>query len=165
MKIKLYKIPYFPGYFVTKCGKVYSKYSGKYKRLNPYRASGYLEICAVVYNIHIRIRVHRLLLLAFVGLPKPNQIARHLDGNKLNNSLDNICWGTLKENQNDRKLHGTSNVGSRHGRAIINEEIARLIKMDLYKYNHKFISKKYGVAIHIIKNISCGKTWKHVKCK
>ena len=52
--------------------------------------------------------VHELVLLAFEGLrPKMDGRCeiRHLDGDKLNNALSNLKYGTVKENAEDRKLH------------------------------------------------------------
>jgi hypothetical protein len=52
--------------------------------------------------------VHQLVLLAFVG-PRPKLDEkgeiRHLDGDKMNNQLANLVYGTQKENMADRKLH------------------------------------------------------------
>jgi hypothetical protein len=31
---------------------------------------------------------------------------RHLDGNSLNNTLENLRWGTKAENETDKFLHG-----------------------------------------------------------
>ena len=36
--------------------------------------------------------VHKLVCAAFWGVPKPNQICHHLDGNKFNNRPDNLIW-------------------------------------------------------------------------
>lgn len=41
-----------------------------------------------------KIRIHRLVLEAFVGNRKPGQVCRHLDGNRLNNRADNLEWGS-----------------------------------------------------------------------
>ena len=52
--------------------------------------------------------VHELVLLAFEGeRPKTGERSeiRHLDGDKLNNALSNLKYGTTKENAADRKLH------------------------------------------------------------
>jgi len=38
-------------------------------------------------------RVGRLMALAFHGEPEPGQMARHLDGDALNNHVTNIAWG------------------------------------------------------------------------
>ncbi len=56
-------------------------------------------------------RVHRMLLETFVE-PRPVGFeCRHLDGNKTNNKLENLKWGTPKENSEDMVRHGTSNKG------------------------------------------------------
>ena len=36
--------------------------------------------------------VHRLICAAFWGVPSPNQICHHLDGNKHNNRPSNLIW-------------------------------------------------------------------------
>jgi predicted transcriptional regulator len=52
--------------------------------------------------------VHRAVLTAFRG-PYPGKgfEARHLDGNKQNNRLGNLAWGTRRENADDRIRHGS----------------------------------------------------------
>lgn len=50
--------------------------------------------------------VHHLVLEAFVGLRAEGQECRHLDGNPLNNRLDNLAWGTSSENKYDTVKHG-----------------------------------------------------------
>lgn len=52
--------------------------------------------------------VHHLVLRAFVG-PRPvteeRGEIRHLDGDKTNNALCNLCYGTVKENRQDWLRH------------------------------------------------------------
>ncbi|MGG7581729.1 NUMOD4 motif-containing HNH endonuclease [Rhizobium sp. Nf11,1] len=52
--------------------------------------------------------LHYLVVRAFHG-PKPFNAAvtRHLDGDPLNNSPDNLIWGTHRENMHDAIRHGT----------------------------------------------------------
>lgn len=51
-------------------------------------------------------RVHRLVLLAFVGPAPDGYEAAHEDGNFANNALRNLSWKTAKGNSADRIRHG-----------------------------------------------------------
>lgn len=52
-------------------------------------------------------KVARLVLETFVGPCPDGMECRHLDGNKLNDDLENLCWGTRYENIQDKVIHGT----------------------------------------------------------
>lgn len=53
--------------------------------------------------------VHRLVLLSFVGPPLEGQEVLHIDGDAANNKLENLRWGSRKENVLDLVRHGTHN--------------------------------------------------------
>lgn len=106
-------IPNFPDYEVSDRGRVKSwrKWNGgpapRLLSLVPGR-NGYLRVgltvrpCASVSRL-----VHQLVLEAFVGPRPAGQVVRHLDGNRANNSLSNLTYGTPKENTADMFRHGT----------------------------------------------------------
>jgi HNH endonuclease/NUMOD4 motif len=52
-------------------------------------------------------RVHRLVLGAFVGPCPEGMECRHLNGDRADNRLENLAWGTPHENGMDRLRHGT----------------------------------------------------------
>lgn len=52
-------------------------------------------------------RVHRLVLEAFVGPCPDGMQVCHSDGNRVNNSLGNLRYGTTSENRLDSVKHGT----------------------------------------------------------
>ena len=58
-------------------------------------------------NIVERKWVHRLVLEAFVGPMGESTVVRHLDGNALNNQVENLVWGNQSENLLDAVGHGT----------------------------------------------------------
>lgn len=59
--------------------------------------------------------VHRLVLTAFVGGPEPGQVCRHLNGVPADNRLENLCWGTQRENVEDTVAHGRGSLGCYRG--------------------------------------------------
>ena len=51
--------------------------------------------------------VHQLVALAFIG-PRPNGLeVRHLNGDSLDNRVENLAYGTTSRNQLDSVEHGT----------------------------------------------------------
>lgn len=51
--------------------------------------------------------VHRIVLEAFKGAPPfEGAVGRHLDDNKLNNTVSNLAWGTMAENAADARRNG-----------------------------------------------------------
>ncbi len=69
------------------------------------------------------------MLMAFRGLPEEdNMDACHDDGNKLNNTLGNLKWGTRLENMRDKVRHGTVPTGENHFKAKITNEQVELIR-------------------------------------
>lgn len=53
-----------------------------------------------------RIRIHRLVTAAFLGDPSEGTVVRHLDGNPANNCIENLEYGTFRENMLDIVRHG-----------------------------------------------------------
>jgi hypothetical protein len=56
--------------------------------------------------------VHRLIAIAFIPNPESKEMVDHIDGNPINNSLENLRWATACENQHNRKIssNNTSSV-------------------------------------------------------
>lgn len=110
VKLRFREIKGFPRYYVTADGRILSRHryhvpvalkldhSGRYKRIALYTEQGLM----------VRLSVHRLVLEAFGGAPPfDNAVCRHKDGNRDNNHISNLEWGTAKENVYDQIRHGT----------------------------------------------------------
>ena len=102
-------IPRFKMYVIWSNGQVWSIANrNKIRRMKPNMARGYerITLCAGLKN-RVDPYIHELVCEAFHG-PRPYGMqCRHLDGNKLNNCADNLCWGTPQENTEDKRRHGT----------------------------------------------------------
>jgi len=59
--------------------------------------------------------VHRMVAMAFHGLPEPDQEVRHLNGKQTDNRVENLAWGSRSENSVDQVRHGTHrNISKTH---------------------------------------------------
>lgn len=108
-------------------------------------------------------RVNRLVLEAFVGIPAPGHVSRHLNGVKDDNRLDNLAWGTSAQNSADMVSHGNSALGSRNGNSKLNEHIVSMIKTRyaLGGVTQKQLAAEYGTNQARISYV-VRKGWRHV---
>lgn len=73
-------------------------------------------------------------------------------------------WATKKENQEDRKLHGTHLVGSQLPHTKLTEENVQSIKSFLARgEKQKDIASRFGVSQGLISAISLKKVWAHIQ--
>lgn len=99
MKTEIWKdIPGYEGYYiVSSLGRVYSV-KKKLLKVPWLTQRGYHEI-ALYRNTDRKVwKVHRIVAVAFIPNPNHKPQVNHLDGNKINNRLDNLEWVTAKEN-------------------------------------------------------------------
>ena len=105
-------------------------------------------------------KVHHLVLEAFVG-PANGLHCRHLDGCKTNNRVENLCYGTRKENEHDKLFHGTRAAGERHARSKLTDEAVRFIIKNPRVKNSE-LAAHFKVDPSAISNVRRGCTWRHV---
>lgn len=121
---------------------------------------GYVVFTLYVDGVRRDVGAHILVALAFVG-PKPEgQEVRHLDGSKTNNVPTNLCWGTRKENAEDRAVHGTQVRGTAINTAVLSEQDVAEIKES--RGGLKTLGDKFGVSPSAIWQIREGRAWRHV---
>lgn len=60
---------------------------------------GYLAVGLIKDGKSKKFRVHRLVAMMFIPNPHNKLEVNHIDGNKENNSVDNLEWSTGKENR------------------------------------------------------------------
>lgn len=67
---------------------------------------GYVRISLRMREGVRKMRVHRLVLMAFVGPCPDGRECCHKDGNPANNHVSNLYWGTKSDNIRDCIRHG-----------------------------------------------------------
>lgn len=146
-------------YQVSDLGRVKSIRTGKILVVG-HGKYGHGQVCFSVNGKKQKVSVHRAVLGAFRGAPKAGQVARHLNGDARDNRLQNLVWGTPKENTADMLRHGTVSHGERHPIARLTNEQARAIRCS--KERGRDLARAYGVDPALVSMIRSGKVWKHV---
>ena len=108
-------------------------------------------------------RIHRLVALAFIYNTEGKPQVNHLDGNKLNNNVENLEWCTAQENNQHAVKMGLNKkqkVGANSRK--LNKNIAEEIRS---KYiagncNYTSLAKEYGVHRKTISEIVNNKTYR-----
>lgn len=133
------------------------------------------EICRNGYRrIHVqhdgndmKFLVHRLVAEAFIPNPEQLPVVNHIDGNKLNNAVDNLEWCDYSDNLKHayrtklRSANGESNNMHKLTAAEV-QEIRRIYVKRSHGMNSYDLAKKFGVAPKTIQNIVNGKAWKTI---
>ena len=95
---KQINIEEFKHYFIYDDGRVYNSKTKKFI-LGDINNCGYYRV--YLYNGKIKQRFfrHRLVAEYFIPNPENKQFVNHKDGNKSNNSVNNLEWCTQSENE------------------------------------------------------------------
>lgn len=124
------------------------------------KPSGYVKVGLMSAGKLHHFRLHRLILEAFVGPCPKGMECRHLDDDKSNNRLDNLCWGTPLENAQDKIKHHLCCRGAAviHSR-LTPEDIPVVRRMLAEGKSAKAVARWFRVGPNAIYNIANGVTW------
>jgi hypothetical protein len=108
-------------------------------------------------------RVHLLVLTAFVGPCPPGMQARHGPEGAGVARLANLVWGTPAENMADKLRDGTSNRGERHGFAKLTAAAVSECRMRATAGERMSdLAREFGVKPGTMQNALTGTNWSHV---
>ncbi len=146
----------YPGYEIDEAGTVWSLKGKTPKMLIPSKhPRGYRTVGLRKDNKTHTVWVHRLVLETFVGVRPTGFECRHLNGDRSDNRLDNLTWGTPSSNQNDRVMHGTSNRNRQVKLSV--DDVADIKLLRTLGHTCTSIADRYGVSHQHISDITRGK--------
>ena len=133
-----------------------------WKRLKPsIGTNGYL-------GVHLRRKpfaVHRLVLLAFSGECPSGCEACHCNGIKLDNRAENLRWAPHRENNHDKKTHGTNRGprGEECGRSKLTpEDVYEIRRLAGSGHPHDQIAVSFNIQKAAVSKIHLRQRWSHL---
>jgi len=130
----------------------------EWKPLRPGFTYGYPVVNLATGDGRYRMRrVNRLVLEAFVGPCPTGKECCHDDGNRGNNALGNLRWGTKLDNSADRKRHGTDKQFDKRKLSSVDAAQIRALRSEGWSWSR--LATKFGVTIRPIRAIVAGETY------
>jgi hypothetical protein len=121
-----------------------------------------LSNCGVTRNVKVAI----LVLSAFIG-PRPlGEMVRHYNDDQDNNRLDNLKWGTDKQNGEDRARNNRMPKGESNGNVTLTTRQVQFMRR-AYKPRSKTrglksIAERLRISVATAHQVISGKTWKDI---
>lgn len=132
--------------------------------------TGYINVGLRSEGKRSYFRLGRLVALAFIGACPEGCEVNHKNGNKTDNTVENLEWVTHSKNLKHayatglRKPTLPHHMGSEIRSAKLTETDVRLIrKLTKQGQSQRQIAKQFGVNKSAIADINNGITWMHVK--
>jgi hypothetical protein len=146
-----------PMLLLSEEGEVISLYKKKPRVLKPTMSGAYHAVNADGKTTHI----HRLMAESWFG-PAPflGAVVRHLDGDRFNNRLSNLAWGTSAENSDDQARHGTRMHGERNPMArLTRSAVEQMRGLRASGRTFKSIASQFGVSPMTAHRAITGASW------
>ncbi len=146
-------------YTITSTGHIIGKYG---TLLTPRIENGYFRVDLYKDGKCYHKYVHRLVAENFIECLDDSFVVNHIDGNKLNNHVDNLEWCSYQYNIIHSFKLGLSPKDEDRSFSKLTFEIADKIR-DEYKSSKKIsqrnLAKKYGVSQRLILDVLQNKRW------
>ena len=127
------------------------------------RGHGYRQVTLSHDSKKKTFLVHRLVAAAFIGpCPEGEEVLHGIAGS-LNNSVENLRYGTRSENEQDKKRDGTDRRGERaHSSKLTEQKVLRIRELLLAGVTQKEIAAQFSIHKNYVSLIKRRVTWAHI---
>jgi len=157
----------FPNYRISSEGNLISLFYGKETLRVPSKNKGYLQavMCGGVLQDRKYCSIHRLVAEAFIPNPDSLPEVNHIDGNKWNNTVENLEWVTEKQNSEHACRTGLTPAlkGTKNGNSKLTEKSVKDLRAKRSEgWTYVELSKYFEIDKSTVLSACRNKTWKHV---
>lgn len=152
-------------YFINDLGELFTDFGER--KLKDGVKNGYVKNGLVLKDGTSRAFFrHRLVMLCFAPREDADSLqVNHIDGNKLNNRLDNLEWCTNRENRIHAveiglaaRMRGEDNPASK----LLESQVIDIIQDLLHHVPYSKIMKKYNCSKSTISAIKNKRNWRYL---
>lgn len=161
-EIQVRPVPGLGGYSVSERGQVFGRQA---QAIKSHWHHGYL--CVQIQlgrGAQRRHAIHRLVLAAFVGPPvAPANIGMHVDGDRANNCVTNLRWGSRADVGEASVKRGTASCLRRGEQApaakLTDADVATILRAKASGSSPEELAERYGVGVARIRQLWRGVMW------
>jgi hypothetical protein len=152
----------FLDYLISSNGDVFSLKKGVKRKLKQNIINGGYAIVRLYHFGKTFDRlVHRLVADSFIDNNLNKNQVNHIDGNKLNNSVDNLEWSTQSENIKHAYANKLMNKSYKdcYNASLNEKEVSQIRRLLTIKIKQRDIARKYSVSESVISSIKHGRSY------
>ena len=130
------------------------------------KPDGYLDVMLCKDGKKLTCKVHRLVATTFLENTDDKRTVNHIDGNKINNRVDNLEWATDSEQQKHAVTIGLRPKGEQCYNSKLTDDVVKEIRerraTNPKLWTQSKLAEEYGVDQSQISRIIHRKTWAHI---
>lgn len=152
-------------YKISSSGEIRTQETNRIRKAHSDK-KGYLRISLYKNGQQFNKFIHRLVAKTFIENPQNKPQINHKDGNKANNTVDNLEWVTNQENAKHAWENGLYDKATKQKQGELNHS-SKLTKENILWVRESdkpaaYLAEKLSVNVTTIYRIKNKETWIHV---
>lgn len=163
----IYQQKSFPNFEVSNIGRLRNVNTGTIYKQH-INKNGYYQVCVSLGGRNNKkvFRIHKAVAETFIQNPYNKPQVNHIDGNKINNCVDNLEWVTSLENSYHALKTGLMiPIKSNKDVRRLTDDQAEYIRNNYIPYDKEFgsraLGRKFGITHVSIMDVLNNKTYKY----